>query len=32
VVSSDAELVARVRAAGAAVLPAGTFRRRLEPS
>ena len=32
VVSSDAELVARVRAAGAEVVPAGSFRRRLDRS
>ena len=30
VVSSDGELVARVRAAGAAVVPAGAFRSRLD--
>ena len=32
VVTSDAELVARVRALGARVEGAGTFRRRLESS
>ena len=31
VVTSDGELAERVRAAGAAVTPAGGFRRRLEP-
>jgi uncharacterized protein YaiI (UPF0178 family) len=31
VVTSDSELVDRVRAAGAAVTPAGAFRRRLDP-
>jgi predicted RNA-binding protein with PIN domain len=30
VVTSDSELVERVRAAGAAVVPAGSFRRRLD--
>jgi predicted RNA-binding protein with PIN domain len=30
VVSSDAELVERVRAAGAEVVPAGAFRKRLD--
>jgi predicted RNA-binding protein with PIN domain len=30
VVTSDSELVERVRAAGAEVVPAGSFRRRLE--